>query len=165
MHSEPNLPAGLMGLARHGVDLVDVAVIRTSLDAYGQPYVNRLFSPAEQDLASKLADPAPFYAGRFAAKEAVVKCLGTGWRDGVPAPEIEILRQPDGRPSLRLGRRIVGLQQYPGDCVWLISISHTDHLAMASAFCLPVVQLNELKKLLELYSPQLPSPAKGVDAP
>ena len=130
-------PDGQLGLARHGVDLIEVAAIRTSVKAHGQLYLDRLFSPTEQNFASKLEDPLPFYAGRFAAKEAIVKCLGTGWRDGVPAPEIEILRRPDGQLWVRFGPRIIRLSEYPRDCIWLISISHTDQLAMASAICLP----------------------------
>ena len=125
-----------MLIRSHGVDLVELKAIRVALETSGQLYLDRLFSSAEQALVAELADPVPSYAGRFAAKEAVVKCLGTGWRDGVPAPEIEVLRRATGRPWLRMGPRIARLASRRGIDRWLLSISHTDGLAMASVLAI-----------------------------
>lgn len=164
MNFENGFPSGRLVLARHGVDLIEVNAIRGSIDAHGQLYLDRLFSDAEQDLASGLEDSAQFFAGRFAAKEAIVKCLGTGWRDGVPAPEIEILRRPDGRPWVRLGAQIIQLNECPRDSLWLISISHTDQLAMASAICLPEARLRTLEKLRDSRLATSRSPPLKLDA-
>ena len=72
-------------------------------------------------------------AGRFAAKEAVMKALGTGWREGVTFPGIEILQQPSGRPYVVLHGGAAEKAAELGITAWHLSITHTEDLAIASA--------------------------------
>jgi len=120
----------------HGVDLVDLRVVRLGLTQSGKAYLDRLFSPAEQSLARDLADPVPFYGGRLAVKEAVLKALGIGWRDGVAGPEIQVLRRVSGRPFLRLQGYTFRLARQHRVRHWSVSISHSDTFAVGSAIAL-----------------------------
>ena len=86
------------------------------------------------------ADPAPhdveFYAGRFAAKEAIAKALGTGISGDIAWTDIEILRQPTGVPEVRLSHEAEKVATSQGITRWLLSISHSEQFAIASALAL-----------------------------
>ena len=118
-----------------GVDLVDVERMRSAL-ARTPTLAARLFSPAERAYAEAAGDPAPRYAARFAAKEAVMKALGVGlgaidWHD------VEVTRDAtSGRPSLRLSGRAAELSRSAGVCSWLLSLTHTASVAQAVAVAL-----------------------------
>ena len=94
-----------------------------------------MFSQAEQDYCNGKANAATHYALRFAAKEAVVKALGTGFADGVGVRDIEVERAANGKPSVRLSGR--ALEIADERCIRSISISlsytHTDAVACALA--------------------------------
>lgn len=109
-----------------GVDLVDVGRIRAALDRRTERLTARILSPAEAAYCLSRPDPAPHIAARFAAKEAVIKCLGGGcsFRD------IEVVRALSGFPSITLSGRA---KARAGDCRVLVSLSHLDHLAIAFA--------------------------------
>ncbi len=92
-----------------GTDAVTIARVRNSLDRFGDRFKARVFTEAERGLASRLADPAGFFAKRFAAKEAVAKALGTGMADGVRWVDIETLRDRAGRPEARMTGRAAQL--------------------------------------------------------
>ena len=109
-----------------GVDLVDVGRIRSVLARYGDHFTARILSPAEAEYCRSRADPAPHVAVRFAAKEAVLKCLG----GGCALREIEVVRALSGSPSITLSGRAA--RRAGGGSV-LVSLSHLDHLAAAFA--------------------------------
>jgi len=116
----------------HGIDVVDHGDIKRALNENGRNYIDRIFSVAE----SKLGGSAPdcrFWAGRLAAKEAVLKSLGLGIQDGLKLNEIEILRLDSGRPFVKLGGAIS--QFVDKDLKFLISISHANEFSIASVFC------------------------------
>ena len=69
-----------MDLIAHGIDLVDFPRIEQMIERHGERFINRIFTPAEQAYARKHKYAMEKYAGRFAAKEAVLKLFGTGWR-------------------------------------------------------------------------------------
>ncbi len=83
-----------------GIDLVELDRIARVYDLYGEKFLNRLFTARERDYFNQWRDPVPRIAGRFAAKEAAMKALGTGWTDGVRWRDIEIIRMSGGKPAV-----------------------------------------------------------------
>ncbi|MBF0425169.1 MAG: holo-ACP synthase [Magnetococcales bacterium] len=83
-----------------GTDAVDVRRIRNLVDRFGRRFLERTFTPAELALCRRHSDPAPCLAKRFAAKEALVKALGCGFRGGIRLHDVEALRDEAGRPRL-----------------------------------------------------------------
>ncbi len=122
-----------MRIIGHGIDIVEVARIATMLEAHGERFVTRCFTRAEADYAEAAhRRRAERYAARFACKEAVLKALGTGWRDGIAWRQIEVRRAPSGRPSLVLTGRCAEIADDLGIVQWHVSLSHTDTNAIAS---------------------------------
>lgn len=117
-----------------GIDLVEVQRIKSMIEDHGQRFLDRCFTSDEQaycDDATKRRFER--YAARFACKEAVLKVLGTGWRDGIAWTDIEVKREPSGRPRLSITGRCAEIAADIGITSWQISMSHTDTLAIASA--------------------------------
>lgn len=81
-----------------GNDIIEISRMRTSIERHGQHFLNRLFSQREQDYCYKFQDPAPHFAGKFAAKEAVAKALGTGFGAHLSWHDLEILNNEKGKP-------------------------------------------------------------------
>lgn len=115
-----------------GIDLVDIARIRHSLDRYGERFLNRIYTAAEQAYCLRKRDGAESFAARFAAKEAGAKALGTGISQGVNWLEIEVAREPGGRPTLRFHGRAAERAERMGVRNIALSLTHTSTLAMAS---------------------------------
>ncbi len=107
MNSRPTGPrersnAGIFGI---GTDIVQVARIQQCLDRYGERFAQRILSEDELREYRANARPGHFLARRFAAKEAAVKAMGTGFRDGVSLRDIAVRHDPAGRPLLAFGGR------------------------------------------------------------
>jgi holo-[acyl-carrier protein] synthase len=85
-----------------GSDIIEIKRIRSCLEMHGERFLNRVFTPKEQEYCLKHKDPAPRLAARFAAKEAASKALGTGIGEQLSWKEIEIINQPSGKPELFL---------------------------------------------------------------
>ncbi len=120
---------GLLGrvVVAIGNDLVDIDRMRTVIDR--QPrLVHRVFTESEQAYCERRRDPAERYAARFAAKEAVLKALGTGL-GGADFTDIEVVRLPSGQPTLHLTGRAAVRARERGIHSWLITMSHSEHLA------------------------------------
>ena len=113
-----------------GSDIVEIERIRTSLDRHGLHFLDRLFTQQEQDYCYRFKDPAPHFAGRFAAKEAIAKALGTGFGAELSWHDIEILNDSLGKPEVHLSPAIQ--QKYSRPTI-LITISHSRDYAMAVA--------------------------------
>ena len=92
-----------------------------------------MLTPAEQERARQFADPIPFIAGRWAAKEAILKMLGTGWRGQIAWTDMEILPDAHGRPVVTLSGECARIAAELGIIRVLISITHTHQTAAASA--------------------------------
>lgn len=123
--------SGVVGI---GTDLVDVDRFRTVLRR--RPTVaDRLFTAGERTYAERAADPTARLAVRFAAKEATLKALGYGL-GGMRMAEIEVVRADDGRPELVLHGDARSTAAGRGVRRWLVSLSHTDHLAQATVVAL-----------------------------
>src|ERR1700693_3415833 len=84
-----------------GVDLAEVPRIRASIERFGARFVDRIYTPAEIAYVERKANRYERYAARFAAKEAGMKAIGTGWRGGVTWRDFEVTNLPSGKPTLR----------------------------------------------------------------
>ena len=116
-----------------GTDIIEVERIRKSLSAYENHFLEKLFTKQEQHAFQKYQDPSPHVAGKFAAKEAIAKALGTGFGKELKFLDIEIKNDEKGKPIVFFSQRLQML--YPNTEV-LISISHTKQYATATALWL-----------------------------
>ncbi len=117
----------LLGL---GTDIIEIERIQKAYERHGNRLVKRLFSPHEQAYCEKFESPWIRYAGRFAAKEAVIKTLGNQLPKVMSWKEIEIRNDAQGKPEVHLSSRLQNL--LPGYS-FLLSISHCNHFATATA--------------------------------
>ncbi|MGA3137112.1 MAG: holo-ACP synthase [Terracidiphilus sp.] len=115
-----------------GVDLVEIGRIQQSMDRYGQRFLDRVYTTAEQSYCLSKRKSAESFAARFAAKEAGAKALGTGISYGVSWLEVEVVREPSGRPTLQLHGRAAEIAAHLGVARAALSLTHTAGLAMAS---------------------------------
>jgi holo-[acyl-carrier protein] synthase len=123
-----------MPILGHGIDIVETSRIRALVDNHGQHFLDRVFTPAEQAYASK--NPKRYFehlAGRFAAKEAVLKVLGTGWRGGIAWTDVEVVKETSGLPTIVLTGECERIAREQGISRWHVSISHIETHATASA--------------------------------
>lgn len=116
----------------HGVDLVEVARIQASIDRHGERFLDRVFTAAEQAYAAGSKRRVEHLAARFAAKEAALKALGTGWRSGIAWTDVEVVSEPSGAPTLRITGRAAEIAAERSITAWHISLSHTERQALAS---------------------------------
>ena len=122
-----------MTLAAHGIDMVDCKRLGEMIDRYGDRFLKRVFTPVEIEYCQGRKRRIEHFAGRFAAKEAVMKVLGTGLRRGVNWTDIEIVNEPSGRPRVTLTGRCREIAEEKNLSEILISISHIATHAIASA--------------------------------
>jgi holo-[acyl-carrier protein] synthase len=116
-----------------GIDLVEVTRIRGAMEKFGDRFLNRILRPAEVAYCLSNRDPAPFVAGRFAAKEAISKAFGTGIGGQLGWLDLEVCRQESGQPFVVLhGEGLKRLAERGGRIVHL-SLSHTAGHATAVA--------------------------------
>ena len=123
-----------MPILGHGIDIVETARIRKLVETHGEHFLDRVFTPAEQRYCA--ASSKRYFehlAGRFAAKEAVLKVLGTGWRGGIAWTDIEVVKEPSGQPRIVLTGECQRIAESIGIYRWHISISHIETHATASA--------------------------------
>lgn len=118
-----------------GNDLCDVARMADAIRQYGQRFLDRTFTQAEQAIAGRRPDPQLFYAGRFAAKEAFVKALGTGIIEQIQWTDIEILVAPSGQPVAMISgaalKELQRLKERGSDAAIHISIARNARIAIA----------------------------------
>lgn len=113
-----------------GIDLVEIERIKRSLERHGNHFLNRLFTIKEQDYCLRFKDPSPHLAGRFAAKEAIVKALGVGFGPSVHWHDIEITDGEKGKPVVTFSDAVKNRFNQPNI---MISISHSQEHATAVA--------------------------------
>lgn len=114
-----------------GVDIAEVDRIEAAITRHGEHFLRRVFTPGEISYCESHKNRFERYAGRFAAKEAAMKALGTGWRRGVRWVDIEIVRQPGGRPAVELSGAAREHADRLGVTRISLSITHTNHTALA----------------------------------
>lgn len=115
-----------------GIDLAEIPRIRQSIERYGVRFLDRIYTPREQAYCLRKRNSAESFAARFAAKEAAAKALGTGISHGVGWLEIEVVREPSGRPTIQFHGRAAQIAARIGAVHAALSITHTKDLAMAS---------------------------------
>jgi len=122
-----------MDAMAHGVDLVDCERISEAIAKHGERFLRRVYTQRELDYCRGKKRELEHLAGRFAAKEAVLKVLGTGWTGGVNWTDIEVVNEPSGQPRVTLSGRTKEIAEENGLGEVLISISHIATHAIASA--------------------------------
>ena len=114
-----------------GVDLAEVPRIRASIERFGVRFIERIYTPAEIAYVERKANRWERYAARFAAKEAGMKAIGTGWRHGVKWQDFEVANLPSGKPTLRLHGVASRVANKLGVRNVSLSLTHTAELGMA----------------------------------
>jgi holo-[acyl-carrier protein] synthase len=123
-----------MPIIGHGIDIVETARIARMVDEHGEHFLSRVFTPLEQEYCARSKKrQMEHLAGRFAAKEAVLKVLGTGWRGGIAWTDIEIRSEASGQPKVVLTSECLRIATELGITRWHLSISHIETHATASA--------------------------------
>ncbi len=126
-----------MNVIAHGIDLVEVARIDGMLASHGERFLERVFTQNERAYANAGGvQCSQRLSARFAAKEAVLKALGTGMSTGMAWTDIEVRTEASGEPRLFLTGGAATAAQAMGITQWLISLTHTGGLAMASVIAL-----------------------------
>jgi holo-[acyl-carrier protein] synthase len=120
-------------IVAHGIDVIDVARVSSMLESHGQTFIDRCFTQKEQAYANVSSEEtrAERFAVRYAAKEAVLKALGTGLASGIEWVEIGISRD-DGPPMVELTGKAAEFAEKIGITEWRLSLSHAGGIAMAS---------------------------------
>jgi holo-[acyl-carrier protein] synthase len=124
-----------MNILGLGFDATDIPRVREVFQQYGERFIRRILTEGEIAYCTRRRDPVPHIAGRFAAKEAAMKALGTGHSQGVLWRDVEVVRR-GGPPQLQLhggaGRRFAAI----GGRSSLLTITHSDALALAEVLLL-----------------------------
>lgn len=114
-----------------GVDIAEVDRIRAAIERHGEVFLKRVYTAREREYCEQFRNKFERYAGRFAAKEAAMKALGTGWRRGVRWADLEVVREAGGRPALALGGEAGKIAKKLGVKHIALSITHTEAQALA----------------------------------
>ena len=114
-----------------GVDIAEVQRVQTAIERRGAPFLRRVYTPNEIEYCERFKNKFERYAGRFAAKEAAMKALGTGWSRGVRWVDIEVVREASGRPTIVLAGEASKIADRLGVKRISLSITHTKEQALA----------------------------------
>ena len=114
-----------------GIDIAEVPRVAEAIERYGQRFLQRIFTEGEIRYCESKANRVERYAARFAAKEAGMKALGTGWNHGVRWRDIEVTRQAGGRPTLEFHGKAGEFASNMGVTNIALSLTHTAEEAMA----------------------------------
>src|SRR5271154_6447988 len=114
-----------------GVDLAEVGRVRAAIERRGEKFLRRIYTAKEREYCERFKNKYERYAGRFAAKEAAMKALGTGWRGGVRGEGFGVAREVGGRPTIRLDGVAKKIAEELGVQRIALSITHTETQALA----------------------------------
>ena len=114
-----------------GIDIAEVPRIRQSIERFGKRFLDRIYTVGEMRYCDSKANRVERYAARFAAKEAAMKALGTGWNHGVRWRDCEVVRMPGGRPTMKFHGKAGEFATKLGVQNIALSISHTEEQAIA----------------------------------
>jgi holo-[acyl-carrier protein] synthase len=114
-----------------GVDITEVDRIQSAIEVSGERFLRRIYTPAERAYCEQFRNKYERFAGRFAAKEAAMKALGTGWRRGVRWVDFEVVRESGGRPTISLAGAAKEIAAQLGVKTISLSITHTAVQALA----------------------------------
>ena len=122
-----------MSVLGHGLDFVECARIAQVYKRHGARFLDRVLTDAEQERGRRFKNMIPYIAGRWAAKEAILKMIGTGWRGEIAWRDMEILPDAMGQPVVTLRGATAARASELGIGRVLLSITHTENHAAASA--------------------------------
>ena len=122
----------LMAILGIGTDIIEVGRIEKLLTDKRQEFLDRVFTPTEVEYCRGTARPAVHFAARFAAKEAFMKAIGTGWSQGVGFSQIGVTNNEDGKPCLEITGEAKAILGGLGPSVLWLSMSHTREYATAT---------------------------------
>ena len=125
-----------MNIIGIGMDATEIDRIEATIARFGDRFLHRIFTQGEVAYATRRRSPAPHLAGRFAAKEAAMKALGTGRSRGVLWRDIEVVRAPGGPPQLRFHGGAAARFAHLGANSSLLTITHSKALAIAQVMLL-----------------------------
>jgi holo-[acyl-carrier protein] synthase len=114
-----------------GVDISEVGRIKAAIERHGEVFLRRVYTAREREYCERFKNKFERYAGRFAAKEAAMKALGTGWARGVRWVDVEVVRQKGGRPTMALAGEAGKVAERLGVKNIALSITHTETQALA----------------------------------
>jgi holo-[acyl-carrier protein] synthase len=114
-----------------GADIAEVHRLREAVERHGERFLQRVFTPLEIGYCRSHRNAAERLAARFAAKEAMMKALGTGWRRGIRWRDIEVSNAASGKPELRLSGKALEFYESLGGTRILLSLTHTESYALA----------------------------------
>lgn len=114
-----------------GIDIAEVPRIRQAIERFGGRFLQRIFTDGEIRYCDSKANRIERYAARFAAKEAAMKALGTGWNHGVRWRDIEVARKPGSRPTIIFHGKAAEFASRLGAAHVALSLSHTEEQAIA----------------------------------
>lgn len=114
-----------------GIDIAEVDRVKGAIERHGEAFLRRVYTPRERAYCEKFKNKYERYAGRFAAKEAAMKALGTGWSRGVRWVDVEVVRQSGGRPTVLLAGEAAKVASALGVERVALSITHTAAQAFA----------------------------------
>ena len=114
-----------------GVDIAEVARVGAAIERFGRRFLERVFTPEEIRYCDSKHNRMERYAARFAAKEAALKAIGTGWKRGVAWRDVEVRREPGGRPSIAFSGKAGEFASRLGVRHASLSLSHTAEQAIA----------------------------------
>lgn len=119
-----------------GTDIVECVRVRRMIEQHGELFLNRVYTEREIQYCQSRKRATEHFAGRWAAKEAILKAIGTGWSKGICWTDLEVRNRTDGAPEVRVraGARDAAMARGIGDI--LISISHCRNYATAYALAL-----------------------------
>lgn len=115
-----------------GVDLAEVPRIQASVERFGRRFIERIYTPAEIAYVERKANKFERYAARFAAKEAGMKAIGTGWKRGVRWQDFEVANLPSGKPTLKLHGVAAKVAAGLGVTNVTLSLTHTKEYGLAN---------------------------------
>ena len=115
-----------------GMDIAEVLRIAESINRFGERFIRRVFTEGEIRYCDAKANRFERYAARFAAKEAAMKALGTGWNNGVRWRDVEVVREPGRRPTIKFHAKAAEVAAHLRTKNISLSITHTAEQAMAS---------------------------------
>lgn len=114
-----------------GADIAEVSRLREAIERHGERFVERVFTPREIDYCRRHRNSVERFAARFAAKEATMKALGTGWRRGITWRDIEVSNAKSGKPQIHLTGKALEIFRSLGGGRVLLSLTHTEDYALA----------------------------------
>lgn len=114
-----------------GIDIIEVPRVEAAIARFGTRFVQRIFTDAEIRYCESKQNKFERFAGRFAAKEAALKAIGTGWKRGVAWRDVEVSREPSGKPTIAFSGKAAEFAKRLGVRRASLSISHTAEQAIA----------------------------------